>query len=597
MRSGRRGEIENQASQFDGIRQAIANVYDGQLLCLYYTADSDVDEGALKSFLAQSLPDYMVPAAYIHLDELPLTPNGKVDRKKLPAPDMSEEDIVPPATPLEQQLFDLAAERLGTDRFGVISNLISLGLTSIAAMRLSILSEPTIRQMAKVINEGQAAGQVNLADYHVLQEYYPLTENQRGVYIDWEMNRDTTQYNIPHVFRFRDMDAEKLAEALRKVVDAHSYIKTRFVLNDGEVMQHRRDEEPAQVSLRYLEQEPDIDFFQSRVRPFNPFEDDLYRLEVYAFGGVTWLFKDFHHLVSDGLSEEVFYHDLLTAYKGGNVEEEELSAFDFALYEEELKKSELYQEAQEYFDKLLEGTEAVSYPHSAHIDITDKKSDSLAQEITEGERIRRACRDMGITENAYFQTVVTQVLHRITREDSIMLATITSGRQLSGMERMMGMFVKTIPLVSKYRAGDTDSIQQTFADAAKTMHRQSIESVSRDFYPLTEVVERHGLRPQILYAYQGGLYDGVNLDEDDSVSDMPLTLDIQKLPIELTVWPNGKDGYIIGLSYDTALYSRQDMEIFVHALANYAVHATKEGTRLSDIELTTEEETYKHRCQ
>ena len=107
----------------------------------------------------------MVPAAYIHLDELPLTPNGKVDRKKLPAPDMSEEDIVPPATPLEQQLFDLAAERLGTDRFGVISNLISLGLTSIAAMRLSIaihqktgfnlsvrdiLSEPTIRQMAKV---------------------------------------------------------------------------------------------------------------------------------------------------------------------------------------------------------------------------------------------------------------------------------------------------------------------------------------------------------------------------------------------------------------------------------------------------------------
>ena len=153
-----------------------------------------------------------------------------------------------------------------------------------------------------------------------------------------------------------------------------------------------------------------------------------------------------------------------------------------------------------------------------------------------------------------------------------MLATISGGRQLSGMERMVGMFVKTIPMVSKYRKGETDLIQQTFADAAKAMHRQSIESVSRDFYPLTEVVERHGLRPQILYAYQGGLYDGV------------------KLPIELTVWPNGKDGYTIGLSYDMALYSRQDMEVFIHALANYAVHATKEGTRLSDIELTTEEE-------
>ena len=115
------GEIESQALKYDGIKQAVATVHDEQLLCLYYAADCDIDEGTLKEFLAQSLPDYMVPAAYIRLEEVPLTPNGKVDRKKLPAPDVSEEEIVPPATPLEQQLFDLAAEKLGTDRFGVTS--------------------------------------------------------------------------------------------------------------------------------------------------------------------------------------------------------------------------------------------------------------------------------------------------------------------------------------------------------------------------------------------------------------------------------------------------------------------------------------------
>ena len=125
----------------------------------------------------------------------------------------------------------------------------------------------------------------------------------------------------------------------------------------------------------------------------------------------------------------------------------------------------------------------MSYPHSAHIDITDKKSDSLILEITEGETIRTACRKMGITENAYFQTIVTQVLHRITREESIMLATITSGRQLSGMERMVGMFVNTIPLTSVSQTKDS----QTFAEAARAMHRQSIESVSRDFYSMRTI--------------------------------------------------------------------------------------------------------------
>ena len=119
----------------------------------------------------------------------------------------------------------------------------------------------------------------------------------------------------------------------------------------------------------------------------------------------------------------------------------------------------------------------------------------------------------------------TQVLHRITREENIMLATISGGRQLNGMERMTGMFVRTIPLVSKHTKGEKGSIPQTFAEAAQAMHRQSIESVARDFYPLTEIVARHGLKPQILYAYQGGLFDGVNLDDagqgNTGVSDMP----------------------------------------------------------------------------
>ena len=136
------GEIESQATKIKGIHQAVASVYNNQLLCLYYTADSDIDEGTLKEFLAQSLPDYMVPAAYIHLDELPLTPNGKIDRRRLneqnnpiQSADMQQ---VSPCNKIEETLLEIAHDVLGREDFGVTDNLKLLGMNSIQAMRIAI---------------------------------------------------------------------------------------------------------------------------------------------------------------------------------------------------------------------------------------------------------------------------------------------------------------------------------------------------------------------------------------------------------------------------------------------------------------------------
>ena len=139
------GEIESRMMKYDGIHQAVASVYDGQLLCLYYTADSDIDEGTLKEFLAQSLPDYMVPAAYIHLDELPLTPNGKIDRRRLneqnnpiQSADMQQ---VSPCNKIEETLLEIAHDVLGREDFGVTDNLKLLGMNSIHAMRIAIRAQ------------------------------------------------------------------------------------------------------------------------------------------------------------------------------------------------------------------------------------------------------------------------------------------------------------------------------------------------------------------------------------------------------------------------------------------------------------------------
>ena len=92
----------------------------------------------LRQFLAERLPDVMVPSAFVALKALPLTANGKLNRQALPAHSFAadQEQRLEPSTPLEQKLHDLWAEVLGHGDFGITDNFFHIGGHSLAAARL-----------------------------------------------------------------------------------------------------------------------------------------------------------------------------------------------------------------------------------------------------------------------------------------------------------------------------------------------------------------------------------------------------------------------------------------------------------------------------
>jgi acyl carrier protein len=108
---------------------------DGRLVA-YVVGEAEPE--ALRVHLRQSLPEYMVPGAFVALDRLPLTVNGKVDRKALPAPERAsaEETYVAPRTPVEEVLAEIWAEVLRLERVGVHDSFFDLGGHSLLIMRL-----------------------------------------------------------------------------------------------------------------------------------------------------------------------------------------------------------------------------------------------------------------------------------------------------------------------------------------------------------------------------------------------------------------------------------------------------------------------------
>ena len=158
------------------------------------------DAAEIRKYLKQKLPEYMIPSAFVRLDELPWTPNGKIDRKALPEPDQDrpelENSYQAPRTPAEEALASIWSELLKVDKVGIHDNFFELGGHSLLATQVisrvrscfsvevplrTLFESPTIEQMAAAIMEQQEAqpGQQEYVSFEL--ESLPDEEAQRLV--------------------------------------------------------------------------------------------------------------------------------------------------------------------------------------------------------------------------------------------------------------------------------------------------------------------------------------------------------------------------------------------------------------------------------
>ena len=247
----------------------------------------------------------------MRMDKMPVTPGGKVNKKALPPLKLAAQEIVPPASDMQKELFSIISAVIGNTGFGVTTDLFYAGMSSLSAIKITaqiskkydislsaqeVIRAKTIRAIEALVAQAGGAKRVR----YEKRESYPLTQSQMGVYMDCAKRPGTLKYNIPSALTFSSLvDAERLAKAFVRVIDAHSYVKTHLAMRGQDLCQMRCDDLAVDVPVIKVSKEGLAQAKAAFVRPFDLFGGPLFRAAVYDTGKKVCLLSDFHHIVFD----------------------------------------------------------------------------------------------------------------------------------------------------------------------------------------------------------------------------------------------------------------------------------------------------------
>ena len=595
------GEIETNISQYPNIKQAVVvikEINNNDHLCAYYTADEEIDSNDLKEYLKDKLTRYMVPTVFMQLDEMPQTPNGKTDLKQLPEPQLRLA-LTLPETETEIRLHELASTISETKEFGTTDDLYAIGFTSLTLMKLNakiydemgvnldiiaLLNDPTIKNIANEIENNDLLDLDSIIELSQDTEYYPLTENQMGIYYECIQSGDVAQYNLPSVIRFgSEIDADRLKEAIIKTIETYPYLKARIVLEKSKVMIKRDDSIAIDtIPIVSVEDISDDEIEKENLKPFDLHNDQLFRFKIYKTPTETILFSDVHHIISDGESLDKLFTNIANAYQGIEIEKEEIDGYINSLIENENENSEKYESSRKFFqDKLSQEIDSTVLTPNLNGNFEDGTLKSISKNINP-DLISEFCNTNKITPNVLFMATTMLNLNKYTFSDKTLITTIFNGRSNSLYSNTQTLLVKTLPIVSI-----NDDRTLTVKEYLKSINDIWMDTISHSDYPYTKISEEFKLKPEFFYAYNN--LDAEEIEIDDKVYKVKYLNSLEvnyKISLDVN---ETKDNLELFIQYNDQLYSEDYIETFLNCIVNVInqlIEADIEKLSIGEIELS-----------
>ena len=339
----------------------------------------------------------------------------------------------------------------------------------------------------------------------------PLSKTQYGIYVECAGRKGEICYNLPYLYTLDgSLDEEKLCRAIETAVRNHPTLFTRISLSDdGEPLQSVEVENESWTI--HVEDINDIASMKaSLVTPFDLFADRLFRIRLLRDANHLYLFIDYHHIIVDGTTMHLLLNDIDKAYHGIALEKEELTLAEVALEEQRERQSPAFEEAKQWYAKNfdcgdvftqlipdLEGTAVTEGSQMRTLAIDEQRVDSF-------------CKEHGVYKSTLFTSAYAFLLAKFNNEQEALFTTVYNGRKDKRLQQTVGMFVKTLPVYSKF---DNET---TVVDFLKAGQEQMSGCREHDIYSFSDQIEDLNLQSNSMFAWHGMLFS------DDTMGDKPM---------------------------------------------------------------------------
>lgn len=532
------GEIEASLSQHPDVARSVVIAREDQpgrrQLVAYVVPAQALTADALRTFIKQALPDYMVPTAFVFLPALPLTPNGKIDRKALPAPegDRTDERVEAPSTPTQDLVAGIWSEILGMERIGRHDQFFDLGGHSLLATQvisrvraafqvelpLRILFDfPTVEEFAAAIDRVAAQNTGVLASPIVpvaRTARLPLSFAQQRLWFLTQMDPASGAYNLPFALKLQGaLNCAALEKSFSELVRRHETLRTTFPSVDGEARQvivsperfafvmedltGFPDDERAASVMRRAEEEAHRPFALERDLPIRArllkVQDDEHILLVTV-----------HHIAADAWSLAVVTNEVAAVYRalagastqpadGGSISVERIlpelpvQYIDFSFWQREWLQGAVLEQEVGYWKQRLGSNPpqlALRTDHprpEIHTYRGGRHAFLVSKEVADA--LRTLSRRHGATVFMTLLSAFNVLLYRATGQTDILVGTDVANRNRHETEHLIGFFVNLLPLRTNV------SGNPSFIEVLKRVREVALGAYAHQDLPFEKIVE------------------------------------------------------------------------------------------------------------